>query len=375
MRVLALVVLIVIALAGASQVRAEEPVSGFSTEGTGVIVGEVTSDTGSPLAGVTVFATTPQGELTAVTDAKGKYRMDLGPEQGSKFVFVRRRALINGHTMRTAYEDGEESFDILEADKPKVMPRPTTGTNVVPEYSDAARDANVWTRAWLILDVDESGLVRRLKLINRPGHGLDDIAIRDAFKLRFTPAQNRVGKPVRTMVLWTYEWPPYWWMIDNKFVPGFVPEKAAAVPCQGTPTSQRVQRDCSRADLAAGQELPWVEAPSLPQLTPRAVVAAPAPRRERWYDDTLGWTLTGTGTVLLGLGAYLAISAFELEDEADAVVGNPVDAAQKRDTAEQRKGNALLVGGLGAVTLGLGVTRLVLHSDGTTTQVAVAGRF
>lgn len=360
---------------GASEVRAEDPVSGFSTEGTGILAGEVTSEAGEPLSGVTVVATTPDGEVTTVTDAKGNYRMDLGPALGAKFVFVRRRARINGHTTRTATEDGEEFFDILEADKPKVMPRPQTGTNVVPEYSQAARDADVWARAWLILDVDDSGRVGKLKLVNRPGYGLDEIAVREAFKLRFAPAQNRAGKPMRALVLWTYEWPSYWWMIDNKFVPGFLPDKIADVPCKGTLSSQRRLRDCSQADVAKAHEVEWINAPSLPELSPRSVAAVTAPAPERWYHDHVGWVVSGTGAVLVGLGVYLVISGYQQEADADELVDNPVEAEIRRHSAAERKRDGWLVGGFGAAALGVGITRLVLHSDGATSSVAVAGRF
>lgn len=355
--------------------RAEDPVSGFSTEGTGVIKGEVTSENGAPLAGEKVYANTASGERSTFTDSAGRYRLDLGAEEGPKFVYVRTRARINGHTLRTAYEDGEEYVDILEADKPSIMPKPTTATNLVLDYSAEVKDANAWVRAWLVLDVTASGFVRRLKLINRPGYGLDEVAVREAFKLRFSPARSRAGKAVPAMVLWTYEWPSYWWMIEQKLDPRLVPEKAAKLPCKGAPSTERTQRDCSQADLAAAQLLPWIDAPSVPDVPPPPPIDVRAPVRYRWYHDQTGWLVAGTGAALSTIAAYLLISAYQDEDDALALPVTNASRAARLDAVEQRKTTSLVLGTAGVVALGIGVTRLVLHDDGTTTTVSVATRF
>lgn len=355
--------------------RAEDPVSGFSTEGTGVIKGEVTDENGAPLGGVAVYANTTTGEKTTFTDSAGRYRLDLGAAEGPKFVYVRTRARINGHTLRTAYEEGEEYVDILEADKPSIMPKPTTATNLVLDYSTAVKDANAWVRAWLVLDVNASGYVRRLKLINRPGYGLDELAVREAFKLRFAPARSRAGKAVPAMVLWTYEWPSYWWMIEQKLDPRLVPEKAAKLPCKGTSSTERTQRDCSQADLGAAQLLPWIDAPAVPDVPPPPPIDVQAPVRYRWYHDNTGWLVAGTGGALSTIAAYLAISAYRDEDEALALPPTSSSRAARLDAVAQRKNAALLLGGMGVVALGIGVTRLILHDDGTSTTVSVAARF
>ncbi len=355
--------------------HAEDPVSGFSTEGTGVIKGEVTDENGAPLSGVAVHANTQAGERTTTTDRSGRYQLDLGEGEGPKFVYVRMRARINGHTQRTAYEEGEEYVDILEADKPSIMPKPTTATNLVLAYSSEVKDANAWVRAWLVLDVTASGFVRRLKLINRPGYALDELAVREAFKLRFAPARSRAGKAVPAMVLWTYEWPSYWWMIEQKLDPRIVPESAAKLPCKGTASTERTQRDCSQADLAAAQLLPWIDAPSIPDIAPPPPVAVQEPVRYRWYHDRTGWLVTGTGAALSTIAAYLLISAYQDEDEALALPITNASRAARLDAVEQRKTTSLVLGAAGVLALGLGVTRLVLHDDGTTTTVSLATRF
>jgi hypothetical protein len=122
----------------------EGRVSGFTTNATGEMTGKVTSNGGEPLVGVEVHVTSPSGERVSKTDAKGDYKIDLGKDEGQKFVFVREIARINGQTLETSLlEGGEEAFEIREAEKPKVMPRPKQGTNLIPDYSDEARDKDV----------------------------------------------------------------------------------------------------------------------------------------------------------------------------------------------------------------------------------------
>ncbi len=360
--------------------RAEEPVSGFSTEGTGVLTGEVVTEAGAPVAGAKVEASTPDGPVTTTTDAQGRYRLDLGAEPGAKYVFVRQKARISGRTSRSTVEDGEEAVEILEADKPQIMPKPRQATNLIPEYTQAARDANVWARAWLVLDVDGKGRVTRLKLLDAPGYGLDDIAIREAFKLRFEPARTRAGATARAMVLWTYEWPAYWWMFDNKLPLQVVPEKALGVPCQGTPARAAVLRNCAQATVARVQQVEWRDAPaevlsSVPVAPVPEILAPAPPAPARWYHDRGGWWLAGAGGVVLWGGIAYLIAAERADDEADGLSEFPLRQEQKREQADHRRLYGAVFSAVGVAVLGAGVAKLMIHSDGTKTSVAVAGRF
>jgi len=175
-----------------------------------------------------------------------------------------------------------------------------------PPYSDRAISSNVWTRAWLLLDIDETGSVRRFKYIKRPGHDLEPIAAREAFKLRFEPARNRAGQPIATWMIWLIEWPSYWWLVDTFGVASRMPiwvttdrhrdnsgpprSLANSVPCAGSgplwfasmralpagstrldgrgrmtdespmsSSSLRVYRDCSKPDLSRNFDAePWI---------------------------------------------------------------------------------------------------------------------
>jgi hypothetical protein len=142
------------------------------------------------------------------------------------------------------------------------MPRLLSNPLAIPGYSDAAIDHNTWMRAWLMLEIDDSGSVRRLKQLARPGFDLDSIAIREAFKLRFKPALDRAGKPTGALVIWVFDWPPYYWMREhrNQSVARMPPD-ARRVPCRGTGGTHSTYRDCSLPDLSKGMSQPWVDRP------------------------------------------------------------------------------------------------------------------
>ncbi|MBP9172483.1 MAG: TonB family protein [Kofleriaceae bacterium] len=59
------------------------------------------------------------------------------------------------------------------------------------------------------LQVDDTGAVRSVKLLNRLGHGLDELAEKRARALSFTPALDAEDRPVASIVIWrfTFELP------------------------------------------------------------------------------------------------------------------------------------------------------------------------
>lgn len=161
--------------------------------------------------------------------------------------------------------------------QPAVMPQPVDPkvATRAPPYSDKAIAHDAWVRAWMLLDVDERGVVTRLKLLKRPGYDLDEIAVREGFKLRFTPARDAANRPVKTLILWPIEWVANSWLV--RFGHGTrtrMPEKrgpegrsaAAYVPCRGSGpwkmgSLHKGYRDCSTPDLAKAKTEPWILRP------------------------------------------------------------------------------------------------------------------
>jgi hypothetical protein len=153
---------------------------------------------------------------------------------------------------------------IIHDHPPKVLPHPRKNYHrMAPPYSDEAIDRDVWARAWVLLDIDTRGQVARVKLLNPPGYGLDKIAVDHAFKLRFDPAQDEQGHAVGSMLVWTIEWPSYWWLVDSDQPPNRVPDNADLIPCKGTgPLNlsrlHPTQRDCTPPDMHKIETAAWL---------------------------------------------------------------------------------------------------------------------
>ena len=222
----------------------------------GSLSGKVTSPVGKALANVKVHVLSPSGaEQTVTTDAKGEYSVTT--VAAGSFVYVDVKARIDGSVAA-----GEGVVEIRETLVPAKRPKPLSDPLRIPEYSDALEDRDTWARAWLLLDVSERGEVSRVKLINKPGWDLDPIAIRDALALTFEPARDGADKPMRALVLWTYEWPSPRWMEKMLYEDADkVPPEVSRVPCKMTSSKKSHHRDCSGPDLANAIKQPWVEKP------------------------------------------------------------------------------------------------------------------
>jgi hypothetical protein len=132
-------------------------------------------------------------------------------------------------------------------------------------YSDEAFEHDVWGLAWLLLDVDSAGRVVAMKFYKRPGHGLDEIAIREAWTLRFKPARDAAGHPMGSKVLWKMEWEPLSLKaggLENN------PHVNEMKPCAGSGRPWDLgsffpmYRDCSAPDYELGAREPWIRPPS-----------------------------------------------------------------------------------------------------------------
>lgn len=236
--------------------------TGFVTYGAGELSGTVTSSDGKPLAGADVYIVPATGAPQQVVTGKdGRYRATIRAGAAYTTVFVKGHVRIGGEisvpTM-TAYGEAIEIHDTLP---PAVMPKLVSKPWVIPAYSEQAKDKNAWAKAWLMLDIDERGTVTRLQLLRKPGLELDKAAIAEGWKLQFEPARDRVGRAVRTMVLWSFEWPAYWWMLEHKYRINQLPGEVAKVPCRGQGGTSAYFRDCSTPDLSKGFLEAWIDRP------------------------------------------------------------------------------------------------------------------
>jgi periplasmic protein TonB len=78
-------------------------------------------------------------------------------------------------------------------------------------YFDASKDYPAEAKALGIegvirvrLIVDELGKVKSSVLLNRLGHGLDELALKRAAQIEFEPARDTDDKPVSSVVVWTF---------------------------------------------------------------------------------------------------------------------------------------------------------------------------
>ncbi len=100
-----------------------------------------------------------------------------------------------------------------ELDKP--MSVATIKTRALPKgdygYFDAGKEYPAEARALGIegairvrLVVDEHGKVKSQVLLNRLGHGLDELAMKRAAEIEFEPAKDTDDHPVTSVVVWTF---------------------------------------------------------------------------------------------------------------------------------------------------------------------------
>jgi hypothetical protein len=157
-------------------------------------------------------------------------------------------------------------------DRPAVQAKPRQDPALTPPYSDDAILSDTWSRAWVLLDVDEHGAVQHIKLLKKPGHGLDEIAVREAFARTFEPARDARGRAQGTWLVLKLEWPSYWWMIDHQGTTARVPPlthpdpthvQLAYIPCAGSGplhmgSLHPAYRDCSQPDMSKINSLPWI---------------------------------------------------------------------------------------------------------------------
>ncbi|HEX7838133.1 MAG TPA: TonB family protein, partial [Kofleriaceae bacterium] len=72
------------------------------------------------------------------------------------------------------------------------------------DYPPEARALGIEGAIRVRLVVDEHGKVTSRMLLNKLGHGLDELALRRAAEIEFTPATDSDDHPVTSVVVWTF---------------------------------------------------------------------------------------------------------------------------------------------------------------------------
>jgi len=274
-----------------------------------VLTGRITDVLGKPIDEARIYVLPRAGDrLQTSTNKDGRYTIEL-PLDGAIGVVIAvdrvhtfRNVLIQRATSNTLDVEveidtaGGEVIKIVDhkLPTPAVLPKPMTDPQKALPYSQAAFERDAWAKAWLLLDVDEQGVVTRLKLLKAPGFDLDEIAIEEGFKLRFEPARDAAGNAIRTHIVWSMEWPSWNWIIqeggtigrnpteheDVNQVPHnyrgdltganwarptvlTFPRTLDRVPCAGSgplnlDARNRAYRDCSGPGIENADALPWI---------------------------------------------------------------------------------------------------------------------
>ena len=246
-------------------------------------VADVTN--GGPVEGAQVHVRDSEGaDRVVLTDRAGRYTVDVPPgSYDVTFMFgsSHTEGRIAVEAGRAAVLDGKvdassgEVIVIRDRPPPPVPPRPLNfSERRTPPYSDEAVDKDAWTRAWMVLDISPTGEVTRFKFLKRPGYDLEKIAASEVFRLKFDPARDATGRPVRTFLVWGIEWPSNVWLVTflgvRSGMPplvGFPPRKMSdGVPCKGSGpmhlgSMYPTYRDCSEPDLSRMPNEPWIVKP------------------------------------------------------------------------------------------------------------------
>lgn len=177
-----------------------------------------------------------------------------------------------------------EVIIIKDRPKPAVNPKPKNWSpERTPPYSERAVLSDVWTKAHLLLDINDQGRVTRYKWLKRPGFDLEPIAVEQIEALRFDPAQDAAGRLVSSYNTWEIEWPSGGWL--DRFVGSRlrmppltgVPARRldSGVPCAGGGQPMNldslypVLRDCSQPDLSVAASEAWIGVGTEPRKSAR----------------------------------------------------------------------------------------------------------
>jgi hypothetical protein len=237
------------------------------------IVGKLVDVKGRELENATIAI----GGEHVLTTAHGVYRITV-PDQGTYHVTF---DYADGHAEREVVVDGPvatvdaklaiDSDSVIVIHDPRrlaIAPISTTDPlrEKAPPYSDRMITSNHWAKAWLLLDIDATGTVTQLKLLNDPGYELRPIAIAEGFKQHFSPGLDEQGNPMSTMWVYPVEWPSYWWLVQISGNTLHIPPNTRYMECRGhgpltIDSIEPEYRDCTDPDIRKAVTEPWIKRP------------------------------------------------------------------------------------------------------------------
>ena len=118
----------------------------------------------------------------------------------------RAAAAGHGHGSRLGSGAGDVAAPVSVATiKQRAMPKGDYGYfDASKDYPAEAKQLGIEGAIRVRLIVDDRGTVTRATLLNKLGHGLDELALRAARKIQFAPARDTERHPVASVVVWTF---------------------------------------------------------------------------------------------------------------------------------------------------------------------------
>ena len=89
--------------------------------------------------------------------------------------------------------------------KTRAMPHGDYSYQNIKDYPPEATQLGIEGKIRVKLVVDEHGVVKSATLLNRLGHGLDELALRRANLIVFDPAKDTDDHAVSSVVVWTFD--------------------------------------------------------------------------------------------------------------------------------------------------------------------------
>jgi hypothetical protein len=230
--------------------------------------------TGLPVDDVTVFISTTGGlQQTTTTDRKGEFSAELYAAGRYDLIYAHGASRSSRHldaqlnediAFNGVLDDSGEASTLAGHYVPPVLPQMIQDPHILPPYSDEAMSGDYWSKAWMLLDIDERGTVQRVKFLKHPGHQLDSIAVDTAFGWTFKPGHDATGQAIRAQLIVPIEWPSADWLIRVSGMRNYYnPAWAGTTKCQGSAPQMGASfshelRDCSQPDISKADDEPWI---------------------------------------------------------------------------------------------------------------------